>query len=924
MPGERIIEQHFEDFEGVNKGQSHLTRGDNQAITCLNGRLTRQRSIMKRLGGKFIAGGGLFDYSAPQRGLHNYTYSDPTTSIVTEQLIGATADLYRLNNNSFTITRTGGSTNCSWSYTHDAASDTSRFVINQGGSPITLAGNPWFNTGTFYSNPFPQNITIYDLCAAIDAHANFSCTFPDIGARVNGTQAAVNTVTVDAGHTVVPGDYLLLYTSAIFSLNFRRVTATTATTITFGGAAFDFDDNQNLGSWASPACSMDFADDTTTRNVFASTAIIPVYHWHQVPDGSSTASPQLTISYIGYPGTTFTNLNDVCYFTRPHPTNGGFTYTAKYDGNRFYKAGLPAEPRVTQVAVGGAGNVDAGLHYWMVVLRMRDNRGNIIESNPSETQSATTAPSTTTITITTLLDAGTDWCLAYATVNGNQAATSTITVDTGHSLLPGDYACLFDDATSTIVHRLITAVTATTITITGGNVSVTDNYTISSGATGLIYRTKVGGYEFFLASENPLPGNVTTIGVVDNIADANLGEQYFPPDEPRDPPPDSQIASNHQGLLVLADGNTLYWSNPESPEYFPVYNQTSVPPTQKGSITCVHSDTDNMLAVFKSEAYYNVVGDLATSAYNILTVTEGDIGCASRHGIARVRGELLFVSQHGIVALRGGTLSYRFLPVWSSEFTRIDSTVPFTDVAPALDETALRLGIARAINYPHQNVCIFAAPAVSGQYWANGNSKVFAYDYNQGVWFDWSFSSHSAGGSQDGVIPVFPLRGAAIHRNRLYFLGSGFFAASASHGALFKFFTRDQFITIANLYSDDEDAITFDFQPAWKDGGQPSLDKEFKKVKTYSLEESEFVAGTISFDTYRNWSTSSASTTETFTFSASTTYEDVITLVLDKCTRMLFRWRNSTIHQSPQITGYEYIVVGDFENEDFSYQSGGE
>jgi hypothetical protein len=62
-------------------------------------------------------------------------------------------------------------------------------------------------------------------------------------AVVDGAQATTNTITVDAGHGLVVGDYVYLDDSVSSSVVSRKVTATTSTTITIDGDAVTVGDN---------------------------------------------------------------------------------------------------------------------------------------------------------------------------------------------------------------------------------------------------------------------------------------------------------------------------------------------------------------------------------------------------------------------------------------------------------------------------------------------------------------------------------------------------------------------------------------------------------------------------------------------------------------------------------------------------------
>ena len=83
------------------------------------------------------------------------------------------------------------------------------------------------------------------------------------GAKVNGLQAAVTTVTVDAGHTLLAGDTIYVYDTATSAYVTRVLTSVGATTITFAGA-ISVADNSNISNnvriqiWRTKASGTDF------------------------------------------------------------------------------------------------------------------------------------------------------------------------------------------------------------------------------------------------------------------------------------------------------------------------------------------------------------------------------------------------------------------------------------------------------------------------------------------------------------------------------------------------------------------------------------------------------------------------------------------------------------------------------------------
>ncbi len=932
--GEKIFRKNFSGSKGVENSESPLVVDPLKAITFLNGRITRRGTLAGRRGTKATAQTDDFavnsgNYFFPYNGIHTYSYADKSSGQPVEQLVAGCL-------NSFFVLREGSGVNLTsvngnpftYSVLLDETSSTFRFVLTENGSPVTIGANPYFDMGTGLENS--PTIRLYDLVVALDGLANYTCSGL-MGARVNGNQVGVTTITVDAGHGISAGD-LVYFTNGLTAFyTVRLVTAVTATTFSITGAAVNVNNGYMVNDYNLWATAVEETDSVPT-----STTTLKIYYKWWVP-----MPPFVTTSLEVFPtgkysrNVSYANLNDVCYCVHPN-VNSGALY--KYDGNRLYQAGMPTELDLVSVVVGGAGNVDVGDHRWMVVLWQIDNQGNYIESNAMEALTATTAPSSVTVTWNTTQSlANVAYDASRAIVNGNQVGVTTIAVSANtlipqSSYIPGDMAYFLDRSTSTYVTRRVTGVTATTITIAGAAVNVNNADLISNNFGAIIYRTKANGLEFFQVAK--VPGAATTTqAYVDNIADVNLGAQYIEPLEVHDAPPRFNYITEHQSKLVgslspikvsdddIGEPNTIAWSTDESPEYFPPTNAEDLPPTVVGGITGLKTDNENILIVGKEKGLYGLFGDLASGSFTTNTISEGDYGFLSHDSIVRIGQRLVFPTTLGFATVFGGELDPGFGSQTFGFFFNNNGT-PETGYYSSSNPDSFYLPEVVGINSPEDGVAVWCFPSGPGNTWAGEKTLHLAYDYQRGAWYDWKFGYDDSTGDVDVVNAANMLGGAAIYKNRLWCLARRkrmIGGVNTPNGALFRFhyyrFTNPKY-----NYADNHLKIPYDFQPNWDTGAEPSIDKELKAFKAYMLDPGNFVPFVLRVRTYRNFATTSPDSDLFLTFASVSDLWKIGTLKLNKCQDGLFRLTVSALHSSPTISGYEYTVSGHGIKDGFSRQ----
>jgi hypothetical protein len=371
---------------------------------------------------------------------------------------------------------------------------------------------------------------------------------------------------------------------------------------------------------------------------------------------------------------------------------------------------------------------------------MYDQAGNIVDSEASNEIEDTSAALPSTLVYQTWENNDQNSSSPYGLntagclINGSQSGAGTqtgLTVD-NNTLKAGDVAYIYDNTTLGIVTRTLTAASATSLTWASTTaINVSDNAPISNGFIQRLWRTKSGGTVFYLVLEYPNNCTASTQSLSENVLDDDLGAQFDEPEINREPqlPPKCWYVTTHQGLLVLAgdpgNPNTVYKSLSEEPEQFAQASSGfDVPASVTGPISAIYSDTDDRLAVFKNNAYYDIVGDIDTGSVSIRPVKEGDYGVSSQTSLSRVNGKLFGIGPLGVVSVLNGEASLEVgAAVNPAIFQNVDI---YTNLAVACNDFSIR----------HYQLVV---PTIDG--WTNGGSNngdlLLSLDYENGwSWWD--------------------------------------------------------------------------------------------------------------------------------------------------------------------------------------------
>ena len=511
----------------------------------------------------------------------------------------------------------------------------------------------------------------------------------------------------------------------------------------------------------------------------------------------------------------------------------GYDETIKYDGQTAYRAGVPSVDSATATAVLDAAGFTGNNYTYRIQYIQKDAQGNETAGNAIETSPALSFGSASRIdlTITNILNS-TGFNTGCAVSTALQTSVTTINVDDGasgqHTLNVGDTAYFYDAISAGYVERLVTAVSATSITIAGAAVTIANNAVISNNLRIAIWRSKSGAVAptvWYAVAEIPNNSFIGSQVYSDLTPDTSLGALFLEPVTDRSPPPKGRYLSSFQGQLMsagsLAAPNVVSYSDVESPEYFPTPdNQFRVNDLQGDKITGL-SPSNEFFVVFQSRAIHSVSGDFANNSFRVDQVAN-DIGCAAHASIKDIRGTLFFMSLNGPRVIAGGQVP-QGLGAFDQNtlISRIDPR--FDQRGEANSEAIFQL--KRAVGFHdrigQRYICFVPCETLVGaDREANGNSISFVYEYPRDAWLEWD-NLNMAGGITDLGNDVF-------FTERRY---SDVSFDIATY--LYRFHTTGTYLD----YADNVEAISAYWKSPWDFLGEASILKSFLALRVFSTEE---------------------------------------------------------------------------------------
>lgn len=580
-----------------------------------------------------------------------------------------------------------------------------------------------------------------------------------------------------------------------------------------------------------------FLNITRNLDITASSALIPYEYWAQMSLPSSAPTPFTTAQ---------TKINEEDFENATFATVNNVIYIAtgydplyKYDGTRLYKAGLPSAS-IDSIVLGGAGAITATNIQYRVIYEYTDAKGNIITSIESDL-SAKISPS---------------------------AQSVDVTVD---------------------------------------NILNTSGYdTDSSDLIIRIYRNRVEDsttfYEVGFVVNDPFSA---TQVFNDNIAIGSEGVEFIDPIKPHGLPPICKYLTVHQGLLVMTGDNTnvnnVYYSDIDSPEYFPAGDNAFLCETSGGDKVTGIAPLGNSLFIFKDKSIFQVVGNLADDIFRVDLYGSARIGCTTHHSIAEVNGFLFFLSDKGIFALNQN----------EQALTEVSEIVEskFADCNLLFNPKKVT-----AINWIGNDKYMIHLPTNTNDH--STSSYVMVYDLYRKAWLEWD--------------NINAMGGLAIKNKQLYFQEREFRTLSGS--------TERNLYLIKDTcdtwdYADHNRAISFTYKSHWEALQEPSLFKKFTRCKIHSLGLSNDDFESDGFDLDLETETDYFNTPRTitnlnfrgsnggwgldpwgqFAWGATRLIGQTTKLKPMKCRSLRLILQNDTIHENVLISGYEFEVAPAFK-----------
>ncbi len=910
MAAKRSIIRVFEDFQGVDYSRSDLTRDPRSFEDLKNFQFGIAREIVGRKGFQVCGQKGRFTSGTV------YSYLSPTTSATMEEVLAANNHLFRLLEGSLSITYSGIFV---WYYTLLVSGGNYVFTLYDNGAAAYTKN---LGTGT-EDTPF----TIRELAEEIDALANFAATVSPASpwARVNGNQTGVSTVNVDAGHSIAVLDWVSFWDHLTGALVPVKVTAITGTSFSWNSAftpAVNVLDNQIIGPSAAPAAGLPMNNSSTA---LSNPESIAFNYWSPVKFVQSTAAGAMAPFYWSYVAPVgaykqhnFVNAGDVCYYGQTKSPPAELLLEAqtalsadgkimKYDGNRTYRAGVPAGSYTSFTP--GAGTAK---YRYMVTRQQYDHQGNIVEGNRSATATVDTAALPVTCVINNIQainDYG--WFnIACATVNGNQTGAGTqtgLTVNnTPHTLMPGDVVTFYDAVSAGIVKRILTAVTTTTISWASTTaVTVANGEAISNGLTWKIWRTKDQGVDFYLVQERPNNTFAATTSVTDNLADTSLSIRYteLVEGQEHDLPPCANFLAIHQGCLIATGDrqqpNTVWISQPGAYEYFSEgFGNFDIPSNVPGLITAIGSDSGSRLAAFKPNAYYDIEGDISTpGGYSIRTVQEGDYGIISQQSLVKIKDRIIGVSNYGPISVRNGNLSPEVGTRISAAFKRTEVSGFIYSVVAGNDP---RNSLYRLFVNSGNLMQAFVGDYESITDLEHG---IGSDEISQIVWFPWTYAG--------AVMPDIAILATS---SNLYNLSSQLFRELSVRTGL-------PAGSLEN-YHDNGVAISYRLKTTAYHADNPSSNKQWLRLKLFILADDrssyDLTAFSFAVKSYRNRLDSShTSSTESFS-GIPGEYEKEINLKNGAARFLSIELTTNGVGERPMLTGFELLLSENYATDGFA------
>ncbi len=578
---------------------------------------------------------------------------------------------------------------------------------------------------------------------------------------------------------------------------------------------------------------------TRNQDITASGSAIGFEIWNQVSTPGTFTNP-FSLHNAAIADTEFENAS-FANINNVIFISTGYDALMKYDGVRVYKAGLPTNTidSVTATAVGASGPTGPNIQY-KAIYSYTDAKGNLVDGIASDlTAKVSPGGQEVDIVVDNILEA-----------SGYDTDSSNLTIRL--------YRNLAEDSTT-----------------------------------------------FYFVKAVTNDGSSATQTITDDINDADIGEPFLEPIVEHGLPPIGKYCTVIQGVLVISGDklnvNTVYYSDIESPEYFPAGAKSFNVDTVIGDKVVGIGPQGLNLYVFKNRSIHLVSGEINEDRFRTDLLNNSSVGCAAHSTIKEVEGSLVFLTTKGVYQVFGTNIQ-ELSDIIHSDFSTNRSVFNFKRAA--------------AEHYVTKDKYMVHIPSFTGTY-SNEDSRVYVYDYYRKAWLIWD-SINATGG-------------IALLDDSLYF------TEIRNDSVLGVTFNSLKFQDTGDTwdYADHTEAISWEYKTHWEAMSNPSIFKKFLRLKIHSLDssQSDFESDSFTIDVITQLdyipNTSSSLTYDfsggstggwglsswgTFPWGNSRLYSLKAKLKSAKAKSMRIIYSNATLHENVLISGYELEVATPYGN----------
>jgi hypothetical protein len=568
----------------------------------------------------------------------------------------------------------------------------------------------------------------------------------------------------------------------------------------------------------------------------------------------------------------FAEYNGVLYIADPALNN----WIMKYDGNAFYRAGMPGLPETLPgwltVAVGGGSTM-----YFRFAYRLRDSKGNVIWGDYTQDSLAACNSANAVVPPLSSLQQFPNVKGVTSGANTLNGGTPTSTINfSSHNFTVGDTYWYNIDGIDYPLEVLAT--TATTVDFNTSdypNTTAVAASTIFSLVKMAVFtsRNETFGYTLDKIYDVDMVGGTTISNIVYSPNSESI-ENFYDTTVLKGLPPKAKYISMYNNVMVAANAieedasggfsvgeaenyerpNTFYWSDTgvgSTVETFPPFYNQSIGKTEEGPITGVYADTDRVL-LFKTRHGYIINGLLVSRNYRINRFKTTGIGCVSHKSITEVDGGCFFLSERGVYLLQYGDRPMEVSDIIEPAFTEDSLSLEFENSRGALD-------------VKRERFYLYVPSSVAG------NDRIFVYSYYHKEWFVY-----------DGYDAT---SGFLLYNNDIF------------HNDGTNTYQEN------NTYNDNNVAIDAYYKTAWNNRGNPSMTSKFINAILYSLGTLNWSCGV---KTEIDW-IEDVDTDETIDFDSDVRF-DQHNLNNNQAYSMRFTFSNAIKNQGMYLTGAEIVV----------------